>query len=65
MIDECGFDLSGKVEPISVAVAVLPHPLHGRLVERVIPLIRGFLSIGATTYRLCWREGGTAYYRPI
>jgi len=65
MMDESGFDLSGKNELLTVATAVLPHPLHGRLVERVIPLIRGFLSVGETNYKLCWRAGGTAYYKPV
>ena len=65
MMDESGFDLAGNREPLTVPTAVLPHPLHGRLVERVIPLIRHYLSIGEATYELCWRAGGTAYYRAI
>ena len=67
MIDEHGFDLTGmsQSEPPKVNTAVLPHPLHGRLVERVIPLVRHFLSFRGTPYQLCWRDRGLAYYTPV
>jgi hypothetical protein len=44
MIDEHGFDLQGLPpnEPQQVLTAVLPHPIHGRLMERVIPVMRRF-----------------------
>lgn len=67
MIDENGFDLQGMPQnkPSEVITAVLPHPLHGRLVERVIPLVRSFFSFKGTPYQLCWRDCGVAYYTPV
>jgi hypothetical protein len=67
MIDEHGFDLSGSdnFAPPRPITAVLPHPFHGRLTERVIPLVRLFLSFGGSPYRLCWRDRGVAYYTPV
>ena len=54
-----------QTEPARVVTAVLPHPLHGRLVERVIPLVRPYLSFKGAPYKLCWRDHGTAYYTPV
>lgn len=67
MIDEHGFDLQGlpQNESAEVLTAVLPHPIHGRLVERVIPVLRHFFSFKGTPYRLCWRDHGVAYYTPV
>jgi len=67
MIDEHGFDLQGttQTDPPRVVTAVLPHPLHGRLVERVIPLVRNYLSFKGAPYKLCWRDHGIAYYTPV
>jgi hypothetical protein len=67
MIDEHGFDLSGPQngEQAKIITAVLPHPIHGRLTERLIPLVRSYLSFGGCPYMLCWRDHGVAYYTPI
>ena len=67
MKDEHGFDLQGmpQTEHPRVITAVLPHPLHGRLVERVIPLIRHHLSFKGAPYKLSWRDHGIAYYTPV
>ena len=67
MMDESGFDLSGSAEReyASPIVAILPHPVHGRLTERLIPLVRRFLSFGGAPYRLCWRDEGVVYYTPV
>ena len=67
MIDEHGFDLNGPQngEKAQIITAVLPHPIHGRLTERFIPLVRRFLSFGGAPYRLCWRDHGTVYYTPV
>ena len=67
MIDEHGFDLHGtdKHKPARPITAVLPHPIHGRLIERVIPLVRRFLSFGGAPYQLCWRDRGVVYYTPL
>lgn len=67
MLDEHGFDLSGtnNPEPTQVLTAVLPHPIHGRLIERVIPLVRRYLAFGGVPYKLCWRDHGVVYYTPL
>lgn len=67
MIDEHGFDLTGSTEYVFAQpiTAVLPHPVHGRLTERVIPLVRRFLSFGGSPYVLRWRDRGVAYYAPV
>lgn len=67
MIDENGFDICGSTDchQAQVVTAVLPHPLHGRLTERVIPLVRRYLSFGGSPYVLCWRDQGVAYYTPL
>jgi hypothetical protein len=66
MIDEHGFDLcSGPSEQAQIVTAVLPHPVHGRLTERLIPLLRRYLSFGGSPYVLCWRDHGVAYYTPV
>lgn len=66
MLDENGFDLQAipPCEPAQVLTAVLSHPIHGRLVERVIPVLRHFFSFKGTSYKLCWRDRGIAYYTP-
>jgi hypothetical protein len=65
MIDEYGFDFQDMApESPQVITAVLPHPLHGRLIERVIPLVRYYFSFKGTPYKLCWRDHGVAYYTP-
>ncbi|RJR36906.1 MAG: hypothetical protein C4567_13390 [Deltaproteobacteria bacterium] len=67
MIDEHGFDLGNtQFQPqAEVVTAVLPHPVHGRLTERVIPLVRRYLSFSGCPYVLCWRDHGVAYYTPV
>jgi hypothetical protein len=51
-------------EPGRIVVAVLPHPLHGRLVERVILWVRPFFYLKGRRYELTWWSDGVAYYRP-
>jgi len=48
-----------------VVVAVLPHPLHGRLVERVILWVRPHLDMKGQRYKLTWWGEGLAYYEPV
>ena len=45
--------------------AVLPHPLHGRLVERVMLMVCKNISLEGVRYVLSWRDGAVAFYRPI
>ena len=52
-------------EPEVIVVAVLPHPLHGRLVERVILWVRPHLDFKGRRYKLTWWADGVAYYEPV
>ena len=46
MLTEEGFDVAGDpaVEATQLVTAVLAHPLHGRLVERVILWVQPHLN---------------------
>jgi len=46
-------------------VWILPHPLHGRLVERVILWVRPHFDLKGQRYKLTWWGEGLAYYRPV
>ena len=52
------------VEPENIVTAVFPHPLHGRLIERVILWVRPYISFGDKRYKLTWWGNGNAYYHP-
>jgi len=52
-------------EPTVAVTAVLPHPLHGRLVERVILWVRPRLDWKGRRYKLTWWGDGVAYYEPV
>jgi len=53
-------------EPAEVLVtAVLAHPLHGRLVEKLIFYVRPNLEFGGQRYELTWWGAGVAYYKSI
>ena len=45
--------------------AVLPHPVHGRLVERVIFVVHKYLCCKGTWYTLNWRDDDLAFYEPV
>lgn len=66
MLNEYGFDFmsGGEVTPEQIVVAVLPHPYHGRLVERVILYVRPHLTLKGEKYKLTWWSDGVAYYEP-
>ena len=51
--------------PEQYVVAVMPHPLHGRLVERVIFYVQPHLSFKGRRYKLTWWGAGVAYYKPV
>ena len=67
MLTEYGQDVSGaeSVDTEHIVTAVLPHPLQGRLVERVILWVQPYLSFDGERYKLSWRNGGTAYYHSV
>ena len=45
--------------------AVLAHPLHGRLVEKLIFYVRPDLEFEGRRYALTWWGGGVAYYKSV
>lgn len=45
--------------------AVLAHPLHGRLVEKLIFYVRPDLEFEGQRYELTWWGGGVAYYKAV
>jgi|UniRef100_A0A7C5ANG2 hypothetical protein len=67
MLTESGLDLTlgPEVHPEKLVVAVLPHPYHGRLVERVILYVRPNLTLKGEKYKLTWWSDGVAYYQPM
>ena len=52
-------------EPTKLVVAVFSHPLHGRLVERLILWVRPHLDMEGEHYKLTWWGDGVAYYAPV
>jgi hypothetical protein len=54
----------GTAEPEVIVTAVLAHPLHGRLVEKLIFYVRPNLEFGGQRYKLTWWAAGVAYYQP-
>lgn len=65
--------MSYGVDPFNVVTemaevlvtAVLAHPLHGRLVEKLIFWVRPNLEFEGQRYELTWWGGGTAYYKLV
>ncbi len=45
--------------------AILPHPFHGRLVERVLLMVVKHINVEGMRYALNWRDGALAYYVPV
>jgi len=65
MLNEQGHDItSQEVDPGKLVVAVLAHPYHGRLVERVILWVRPYVNLKGERYKLTWWSDGVAYYEP-
>ncbi|MBM4295948.1 MAG: hypothetical protein FJ126_13745 [Deltaproteobacteria bacterium] len=64
MIDEHGCAPTYHEENAPL-VAVFAHPLHGRLVERVILMASNRIQFQDRWYSFSWKENGTAYYQPV
>jgi hypothetical protein len=45
--------------------AVLAHPLHGRLVDKLIFYVRPDLEFEGQRFELTWWGGGVAYYKSV
>ncbi|MFZ0052868.1 MAG: hypothetical protein WAK96_13915 [Desulfobaccales bacterium] len=63
-MDEYGFDFNWTPEPRKLITAVLPHPGHGRLVEKIILMINHTICFQGCFYTLSWRDGDVAFYQP-
>ena len=48
-----------------IVVAVFSHPLHGRLIEKVILWVRPHVDLYGQRYKLTWWSDGVAYYQPV
>ncbi|MEJ2070422.1 MAG: hypothetical protein P8X65_08635 [Syntrophobacterales bacterium] len=65
MRTETGLDMTeSTVNFDRLITAVLPHPYHGRLVERPILYVRPDLTLKGERYKLTWWGEGVAYYEP-
>lgn len=65
MLTEYGQSLTGEYfEAPKLITAILPHPLHGRLVERLLLMVSHKLNIKGVRYVLSWRDHDLAYYEP-
>ena len=65
MLTEQGQDLMWTPEVPKLLTAILPHPLHGRLVERILMMVSSQLTIKGVRYALSWRDGDLAFYQPV
>ncbi len=48
-----------------LVTAVLAHPLHGRLVEKLIFYVRPSLEFEGQHFELTWWGAGVAYYKSV
>lgn len=68
MLDEHGFSFEVAEESRLArrpVIAILPHPLHGRLVEEIILVVEKYLCFEGRWYSLNWRDHNLAYYQPV
>jgi hypothetical protein len=63
-MDEYGVDFNWTPEPRKWVTAVLPHPGHGRLVEKALLMVSSVICFKECFYLLSWRSGDEAYYVP-
>ncbi|MEJ2672232.1 MAG: hypothetical protein P8168_08545 [Deltaproteobacteria bacterium] len=45
--------------------AILAHPYHGRLVERVMLFVAKQINVKGIRYVLSWRDHDLAFYQPV
>jgi hypothetical protein len=63
-MDEFGNDFDWTPEPRKMVTAVLPHPIHGRLVEKLMLMINRGICFKGCFYTLSWRDGDVCFYEP-
>lgn len=65
LMDEYGCDFDWTPEPRKLVTAVLAHPIHGRLVEKVMWMVSSVICFKECFYTLSWQAGDVAYYQPV
>ncbi|MFZ5448079.1 MAG: hypothetical protein ACOZFS_05515 [Thermodesulfobacteriota bacterium] len=66
MLNEYGQSLTGEdFETPQLITAILPHPYHGRLVERVLLMVTHQINLKGLRYVLSWRDHDLAFYQPV
>ena len=68
MLTETGQSLGVPEEHfvgLDLITAILPHPIHGRLIEFPLLMVNKQINVEGLRYVLVWRDGALAYYRPI
>lgn len=65
MLTESGQSLDWTPEVPVLITAILPHPFHGRLVERVMLMVNKNITMEGVRYTLSWRDHELAFYQPI
>ena len=50
---------------LNLITAILPHPIHGRLVELPVLMVNKHITLEGVRYVLNWRDRDLAFYRPI
>ncbi len=66
MVDNITDPFTAAPQEAEVLVrAVLAHPLHGRLVEKLIFYVRPDLDFEGQHFELTWWGGGVAYYKAV
>jgi hypothetical protein len=63
-VDEYGNDFNWTPAPRKLVTAVLPHPGHGRLVEKIMLMVNSVICFQGCFYTLSWRDGDVAFYQP-
>jgi len=63
-MDEYGCDFDFIPEPRKFVTAVLAHPGHGRLTERIMTMISNCICFKGCIYNFSWRDGDVAFYEP-
>lgn len=65
-MDEYGFGLNWECDTLRKPLtAIFPHPLHGRLVEKVVLMVSRMITYDEVPYILSWRHDGVIYYKPL
>jgi len=58
----CDWDYTPERKPLT---AVLAHPLHGRLIEKVVLMINNCLMYGGCLYTFKWKDQDVAFYELV